>query len=122
MEATLKDVQYHHKFIVANENEGVLDGLAVDRAGYLWLTFWFGGKIICVHPRSEARLREVTLPVMNITSVSVVDSECNPNAKAANKLFACSSVVSWLGGKSLSPWYASELKESKQGYLFEIDL
>lgn len=121
-EATLRDVQYHHKLLVTHENEGVIDGLAVDRAGYLWLTLWFGGKVICIDPRSQARVREVILPVMNITSVSVVDSECNPSNEPASKLFACSSAIPWLGGKSLAPWYASELPGPQQGYLFEVDL
>ena len=122
IEGNLRNVKYDHKLIVAHENEGVLDGLAVDRAGYLWLTLWFGGKVICIDPQSQARVREVILPVMNITSVSVVDSQCNPSTKPANHLFACSSAISWPGGNSLSPWYASELPESQQGYLFEIDL
>jgi len=47
------DKHEHHKFIVADENEGVPDGLAVDAAGRLWLTFWFGGKIVCIDPRSQ---------------------------------------------------------------------
>ena len=107
---------------MTHENEGEIDGLAVDRAGYLWLTLWFGGKVICIDPRSQARVREVILPVMNITSVSIVDSECNPSNEPASKLFACSSAIPWLGGKSLAPWYASELPEAQQGYLFEVDL
>lgn len=49
MEVILKDVQYYYKFIVVNENEGVFDGLVVDRFGYFWFIFWFGGKIICVY-------------------------------------------------------------------------
>lgn len=117
-EAPQIDLQYHHKFLVAHENEGVPDGLAVDSAGHLWITFWFGGKVICIEPRSQARVSEIILPVMNIASVSVVDSESYPGGK----LFACSSVVPWLGGEFLAPWYASDLPGSQQGYLFEIDV
>lgn len=117
-EASLPDIREHHKFIVADENEGVPDGLAVDRVGRLWLTFWFGGKVVCIEPRSQVREREMILPVMNITSVSVVDSEFGSSAK----LFACSSVVPWLGGEFLAPWYASNLPKEQQGYLFEIDM
>ncbi len=121
-ETTIPDVSEHHKFIVADENEGVPDGLAVDRAGHLWITFWFSGKVVCIDPISQARLREIILPVMNIASVSVVDSECDSTSKLPSKLFVCSSVVPWVGGKSLAPWYASELLGAQQGYLFEIDL
>ncbi len=104
---------YHERqFIVSQEHEGVPDGLAVDRAGYLWITFWFGGKVVCIDPRSQARVREIVLPVMNISSVSIIHS--------SGKLFACSSAVSWLGGKVLSPWYASELLAEQRGYLFEL--
>ncbi|MDJ0518254.1 MAG: SMP-30/gluconolactonase/LRE family protein [Trichodesmium sp. MO_231.B1] len=120
-ETTLPDFK-HHKFIVADENEGVPDGLTVDRAGHLWITFWFSGKVVCIDPISQARLREIILPVMNIASVSVVDSECDSTPKLASKLFACSSVVPWLGGNILAPWYTSELPGEQQGYLFEIDL
>ncbi|MBP0011965.1 MAG: SMP-30/gluconolactonase/LRE family protein [Roseofilum sp. SBFL] len=117
-EATLPDIREHYQFIVADENEGVPDGLAVDRAGRLWLTFWFGGKIVCIDPQLQVRKREIILPVMNITSLSVVDREFSSSAK----LFACSSVVPWLGGEFLAPWYASDWPVEQHGYLFEIDV
>ncbi|MBC6478312.1 MAG: SMP-30/gluconolactonase/LRE family protein [Hormoscilla sp. GM7CHS1pb] len=116
------DKHEHHKFIVADENEGVPDGLAVDAAGRLWLTFWFGGKIVCIDPRSQERVREVFIPVMNISSVSVVDSKGDHSADAPCKLFACSSAVPWPGGKVLAPWYAGDLPVPRQGYLFVIDI
>ncbi|NEQ62389.1 MAG: ATP-grasp domain-containing protein [Moorea sp. SIO4A1] len=121
-EATLPDIHDHHKFIVADETEGVPDGLAVDGAGRLWLTFWFGGKVVCIDPQSQARVREIVLPVINISSVTIVDSKCDRTAESPCKLFACSSAVPWLGGKVLAPWYAGDLPGSRQGYLFEIDI
>ncbi len=120
-EATLPNIHDHHKFIVADENEGVPDGLAVDGLGRLWLTFWFGGKVVCIDPQSQARVREILLPVMNIASVSFVNSKCDRNADSSCKLFACSSAVPWLGGKVFAPWYADDLPVEQQGYLFEID-
>ncbi|NES76143.1 MULTISPECIES: SMP-30/gluconolactonase/LRE family protein [unclassified Okeania] len=112
---------YHDRqFIVSQEHEGVPDGLAVDRAGYLWVTFWFGGKVVCIDPRSQARVREIILPVMNISSVTIVDSKCNCPADSPWKFFACSSIVPWLGGKLLAPWYVDDLVVEQRGYLFEL--
>lgn len=40
---------YHNRqFIVFQEHEGVSDGLAVDGADHLWVTFWFGGKLVSI--------------------------------------------------------------------------
>lgn len=106
---------YHDsQFVVSQENEGVPDGLAVDSLGYLWVTFWFGGRIVCIDPQSHARVGEIILPVMNISSVSIIHS--------SGKLFACSSAVPWEGGKVLEPWYVDDLPSSQQGYIFEIDI
>jgi|GEM_PF-1065988 len=112
---------YHnYQFIVSQEHEGVPDGLAVDQAGYLWVTFWFGGKVVCIAPRSQARVREISLPVMNISSVTIVNSKCDLTTDSRSKLFACSSIVPWLGGKLLAPWYADDLLVEQRGYLFEL--
>lgn len=116
------DLHHDRKLIVADEHEGLPDGLAVDAAGHLWLTFWFGGKIICIDPRSQERVREVFLPVMNVTSAIVIDSKGDRSADVSGKLFACSSAVPWVGGKVLAPWYADDLPVDRRGYLFEIDI
>jgi len=121
-ETTLPDIREHHKFIVADKNEGVPDGLAVDRAGRLWLTFWFSGKVMCIEPRSQEIIIEICLPAMNIASISVVDDPGDRGAGFPYKLFACSSAVSWPGGKVLAPRYADNLPVPQQAYLFEIDI
>ncbi|NES21032.1 MAG: ATP-grasp domain-containing protein [Symploca sp. SIO3E6] len=119
-----EQTKLHHayKLIVADENEGLPDGLAVDAAGRLWLTFWFGGKIICIDPQSQERIREIFLPVMNISSVAVIDSNGDCSAHSSCKLFACSSAVPWAGGKAFAPWYVSNWPIIQQGYLFEINI
>lgn len=112
-----RPIRDRYQWTVADKSEGVPDGLAVDAAGRLWLSFWFGGKVVCFDPRSQTRVREICLPAMNVASVAVVDTK-----DSSGKLFACSSAVPWEGGKILAPWYADDLPRDRRGYLFEIDL
>lgn len=105
------------RWTVADRAEGVPDGLAVDAAGCLWLSFWFGGKIVCFEPRSHKRVREICLPTLNVASVAVVETQ-----DSSCKLFACSSAIPWEGGNFLAPWYADDWPRNDRGYLFEIDL
>nr|WP_246594242.1 SMP-30/gluconolactonase/LRE family protein [Evansella tamaricis] len=47
---------------------GFPDGMTIDEEGMLWIALWGGGKVIRCDPNSGSILREISLPVTNVTS------------------------------------------------------
>lgn len=48
--------------------EGNPDGLTLDSQGNLWVALWGHGRVMCLSPDTGAVLREIRLPVHNVTS------------------------------------------------------
>ncbi|MET3114208.1 sugar lactone lactonase YvrE [Pedobacter sp. CG_S7] len=55
------------KKTVCKINYGYPDGMTIDADGMLWIALWDGGKLIRVDPESGVILKEVLLPVSNVT-------------------------------------------------------
>ncbi len=56
-------------FVTIQENEGVPDGMTVDRDGYVWSARWDGGCIVRYAPDGKENLR-IELPAKKVSSVT----------------------------------------------------
>lgn len=60
-------IQRPVKAVDLSQEQGVPDGMAMDRDGNLWIAMWGGYKVICINPVSGAKLGEVVLPDANVS-------------------------------------------------------
>ena len=60
-------IQCPVKAVDFSQQQGVPDGMAMDRDGTLWIAMWGGYKVICINPVSGAKLGEVVLPDANVS-------------------------------------------------------
>lgn len=49
-------------------SEGIPDGMTIDSEGMLWVAIWGGGKVVRYNPNNGQKLREIILPVSQVTS------------------------------------------------------
>jgi D-xylonolactonase len=56
-------------FVHVAPEDGLPDGLTVDRDGYIWCALWFGGCVVRYDPDGREE-RRVTLPVSQVSSVA----------------------------------------------------
>ena len=54
--------------ISISELEGLPDGMTIDRDGMLWIAIWGGWKVSCWNPFSGEKIRDIYLPVSQVTS------------------------------------------------------
>lgn len=55
-------------FVQVPADEGIPDGLTVDREGYIWSAQWYGGQIVRYDPDGKVE-RRIPLPVRQISSL-----------------------------------------------------
>lgn len=55
------------KALDLSQEQGVPDGMTMDRDGNLWIAMWGGYKVICINPVSGAKMGEVVLPDANVS-------------------------------------------------------
>ena len=58
----------NERVVCENEGPGVFDGMAIDEEGTLWIAVYGGACVKRYDPESGALLREVQLPMTNVTS------------------------------------------------------
>lgn len=73
--------QYHYdldtgdatfeKYVVEIPDEGFPDGMCVDTDGMIWVAQYAGQKVCKWEPETGEKLREITLPVKNVTSCCI---------------------------------------------------
>lgn len=63
-----------HTFVAIDEEDISPDGVSVDSAGNVWVALWGGWGVRCYSPDGEL-LREVSLPVANVTKVAFGGSD-----------------------------------------------
>ncbi len=61
-------IRHPRSVIVIVEQDGWLDGMAIDENGHLWIALWDGWAVACFDPETGAKLREIRLPVARPTS------------------------------------------------------
>ncbi len=54
--------------IAFTQEQGMPDGMCIDREGHLWVAFWGGGCVRKIHGRTGAILAQIDLPVAHVTS------------------------------------------------------
>ena len=58
----------NERVVVANEAGGGFDGMAIDAEDNLWIAVYQGSGVRCYNPGSGGLIRELRLPVSNVTS------------------------------------------------------
>ncbi len=89
------DISNKRALIVLDKNEGLPDGMTVDKDGYLWVAKWFGGKIDRYTPEGEL-VKTIELPAAQITSLTF-------GGKNYEDVFVTSASVLW--ESALAPDY-----------------
>ena len=56
------------RVVVTNSGRGGFDGMSIDVEGHLWIAIYQGAAVRCYDPANGALLRELALPVSNVTS------------------------------------------------------
>lgn len=56
-------------FVSVPGNEGIPDGLTVDRAGFLWSAQWYGSQVVRYDPDGKVE-RRIAMPVEQVSSVA----------------------------------------------------
>jgi sugar lactone lactonase YvrE len=70
-----------------NRQQGLPDGMTVDREGFLWVAMFFGGKILRLDPDGRIE-REINLPCKQPASLVFA-------GKNFNELFITSASLDW---------------------------
>ena len=65
----------NERVVVEYGGPGVLDGMAIDEAGALWIAVFGGWCILCYDPHSGELLRHLELPMSNVTSCAFGGAE-----------------------------------------------
>lgn len=68
------NISNRHELVSTREEEGVPDGLVIDREGCLWSARWDGWKVIRYSPQGEV-IQEIPLPVKRPTSCTFGGSD-----------------------------------------------
>jgi len=63
------NIENKRVFVTIQENEGVPDGMTVDRDGYVWSARWDGGCIVRYAPDGKENLR-IEFPAKKVSSVT----------------------------------------------------
>ncbi len=58
----------NERVVVENEGSGAFDGMAIDEEDNLWIAVYGGSCVRCYDPRRGNALRELQLPMTNVTS------------------------------------------------------
>ena len=58
----------NERVVVENEGSGAFDGMAIDEEDNLWIAVYAGSCVRCYDPRGGNALRELQLPMTNLTS------------------------------------------------------
>jgi len=58
----------NERVVVENEGSGAFDGMAIDEEDNLWIAVYAGSCVRCYDPRRGKVLRELQLPMTNVTS------------------------------------------------------
>ena len=58
----------NERIVVINNEGGGFDGMAIDSEDNLWIAVFHGGGVRCYNPESGLMIRELSLPVTNVTS------------------------------------------------------
>lgn len=74
-------------FIQLSQDDGLPDGLTVDKEGYLWIACYFGGKIQRYDPEGKLE-REIKLPASQPTSLTF-------GGKEYNEIFITTAAQDW---------------------------
>lgn len=66
----LKEGSLHNKKVIISipREEGIPDGMTIDRDGMLWVALWNGGKVNRYDPKTGKLLLQIALPVSLVTS------------------------------------------------------
>lgn len=75
------------RFIEFNQNDGLPDGMTIDREGNLWIALWFGGKI-CKFNNEGKLLDELKLPALQLSSLCF-------GGQNLNELYITSADILW---------------------------
>lgn len=49
-------------------DEGIPDGMTIDRRGYLWVAQWGGSRVCCYDPQNGRKITEILFPVEQVSS------------------------------------------------------
>ncbi len=69
-DAETSEISNRKKAVDFSNEEGSPDGMAIDSDGNLWVAMWAGHKVIQVNPSTGEKLKELIIPVKNVTSCS----------------------------------------------------
>lgn len=58
-----------------SEQEGLPDGMTIDRDGNLWIAMWGGSKVVCYDPRTGEKIDEIHVPEKYVTCVAFGGSD-----------------------------------------------
>jgi len=62
------DLSQRREFVRIPREEGIPDGLTVDRDGFVWCAQWYGGQVVRYDPDGRVE-RRIPLPVSQVSSV-----------------------------------------------------
>ena len=62
------DLSRRRVFVQVPRDEGLPDGLTVDREGFVWCAQWYGGQVVRYDPDGKVE-RRIAMPVRQVSSV-----------------------------------------------------
>lgn len=75
VDATTGGLSGRRLFVSVPSDEGVPDGLTVDREGFVWSAQWYGGRVVRYDPDGRIE-RCVALPVRQVSSLAFGGDDC----------------------------------------------
>jgi sugar lactone lactonase YvrE len=63
------DLSHKRVFVHVPADEGIPDGLTVDRDGFIWSAQWYGGQIVRYDPTGQVE-RRIPMPVRQVSSLA----------------------------------------------------
>ncbi len=88
--ASTGDITNRRTLVTLSRDEGLPDGMTVDREGFLWIARWFGGGLSRFDPAGKLE-RVIKLPIAQPSSVMF-------GGKDLNEIFVTSASVKWDSG------------------------
>ncbi len=101
--------------INVDPSDGLPDGMTIDAEGMLWVALWGGWKVIRWNPHTGEKLKEIGLPVSQVTSctfggkdlrdlyITSAKKGLNPAALAAEPHAGALFVVEGMGVRGIEP-------------------
>jgi D-xylonolactonase len=68
VDASSGDLSRRRIFVQVPRDEGLPDGLTVDRKGFVWCAQWYGSQVVRYDPEGRVE-RRIALPVRQVSSV-----------------------------------------------------